>query len=694
MNHVYSAPVSPSLAGGREAATGSVVLSDPVILPNTSGLHARPASALASLAKRFQADIRILRADTEANAKSIVGIIGLGAEHGDALRVKASGGDAEQAVRALAALLAAGCNETDEDASPAVTVAAAQPVTAAANEIAGVPASPGLAIGRVFQFRRSAISVVEAGQGVEHEQARLYAALEAAWAQLEASKAGHADKARLQILAAHQELLTDPALVDGANEQVRAGKSAGFAWQQSYRHYAASLAALANPLLRERSHDVEDVGRRVLAVLAGVSQEAIPVPPDAILVAEDLSPSDTTSLDRSRVRGFCTATGGATSHVAILARALNLPAICGIDAAALAVADDTTVILDGVRGVLALNPDAARLAATRERIAQAAERRAVEQGSAHAPALTRDGHRIEVVANIRNAADARDAVAGGGDGVGLLRSEFLFENRETAPSESEQADEYCAVARALGQERVMVVRTLDVGGDKPLPYMPLPKEDNPFLGLRGVRVSLADPAFFRTQLRAIAQAAPLANLHVMFPMVASIEEFRAARRILREVFPADARVKVGVMIEVPSAALMAEQLAREADFFSIGTNDLTQYTLAMDRGHPRLARQADALHPAVLKMIEMTVAGAHRYGRWVGVCGGMASDPLAVPALVGLGVDELSVSVPAIAQVKAVVSRLSRAECAALAQELLLLGTADEVRARLLPFAEEGAAKA
>lgn len=694
MNHVYSAPVSPSLAGGREAATGSVVLSDPVILPNTSGLHARPASALASLAKRFQADIRILRADTEANAKSIVGIIGLGAEHGDALRVKASGGDAEQAVRALAALLAAGCNETDEDASPAVTVAAAQPVTAAANEIAGVPASPGLAIGRVFQFRRSAISVVEAGQGVEHEQARLYAALEAAWAQLEASKAGHADKARLQILAAHQELLTDPALVDGANEQVRAGKSAGFAWQQSYRHYAASLAALANPLLRERSHDVEDVGRRVLAVLAGVSQEAIPVPPEAILVAEDLSPSDTTSLDRSRVRGFCTATGGATSHVAILARALNLPAICGIDAAALAVADDTTVILDGVRGVLALNPDAARLAATRERIAQAAERRAVEQGSAHAPALTRDGHRIEVVANIRNAADARDAVAGGGDGVGLLRSEFLFENRETAPSESEQADEYCAVARALGQERVMVVRTLDVGGDKPLPYMPLPKEDNPFLGLRGVRVSLADPAFFRTQLRAIAQAAPLANLHVMFPMVASIEEFRAARRILREVFPEDARVKVGVMIEVPSAALMAEQLAREADFFSIGTNDLTQYTLAMDRGHPRLARQADALHPAVLKMIEMTVAGAHRYGRWVGVCGGMASDPLAVPALVGLGVDELSVSVPAIAQVKAVVSRLSRAECAALAQELLLLGTADEVRARLLPFAEEGAAKA
>jgi phosphocarrier protein FPr/phosphocarrier protein len=693
MNHVYPAPVSPSLAGGREAATGRVVLSDPVILPNPSGLHARPASALASLAKRFQSDIRLLRADSEANAKSIVGIIGLGAEHGDALRVKASGGDADQAVRALAALLAAGCNETDEEASPA-TVAAPQPVTAAANEIAGVPASPGLAIGRIFQFRRGTINVAEAGQGVEHEQARLYAALEAAWAQLEASKAGHADKARVQILAAHQELLTDPALIDGANEQVRAGKSAGFAWQQSYRHYAASLAALTNPLLRERSHDVEDVGRRVLAVLAGVSQEPIAVPPEAILVAEDLSPSDTTSLDRSRVRGFCTATGGATSHVAILARALNLPAICGIEAAALSLADDTVVILDGARGVLERNPDTARLAAARERIALAAERRAVEQGSAHAPALTQDGHRIEVVANIRNAADARDAVAGGGDGVGLLRSEFLFENRETAPSESEQADEYCAVARALGPERVLVVRTLDVGGDKPLPYMPLPKEDNPFLGLRGVRVSLADPAFFRTQLRAIAQAAPLSNLHVMFPMVASIEEFQAARRMLREVFPAGARVKVGVMIEVPSAALMAEQLAREADFFSIGTNDLTQYTLAMDRGHPRLARQADALHPAVLKMIEMTVAGAHRYGRWVGVCGGMASDPLAVPALVGLGVDELSVSVPAIAQVKAVVSRLSRAECAALAQELLLLGTADEVRARLLPFAEEGAAKA
>jgi phosphocarrier protein FPr/phosphocarrier protein len=389
------------------------------------------------------------------------------------------------------------------------------------------------------------------------------------------------------------------------------------------------------------------------------------------------------------VLGFCTTTGGATSHVAILARSLGIPAICGIDARALQLADGTPVVLDGSHGSLRRNPSADELEQARERIGREAARRETDKLAASKLAMTADGHRIEVVANIRNAQEARDAVAAGAEGVGLLRSEFLFDARDTAPSEDEQAAEYCAVAQALGRERPLVIRTLDVGGDKPLSYLPLPKEDNPFLGLRGVRVSLERPDIFRTQLRAILRAAPLCNLHVMFPMIATVEEVRAARHILQdEAGDRAASVKVGVMIEVPAAALIAEPLAREVDFFSIGTNDLTQYTLAMDRGHPQLAKQADALHPAVLRLIGMTVEGAHQHGKWVGICGGIASDAMAVPVLAGLGIDELSVSIPAVGSVKAQLARITMSEARQLAVEVLRLGTAAEVREHLSGFAD------
>ncbi|WP_250518583.1 phosphoenolpyruvate--protein phosphotransferase, partial [Caballeronia sp. ATUFL_M1_KS5A] len=485
------------------------------------------------------------------------------------------------------------------------------------------------------------------------------------------------------------ELLDDPDLTDAAIAGISDGKSAGFAWRAAFETQASNLERVDNALLRERAGDIRDVGRRVLALLAGVKQAHIDVADESILIAEELSPSDTASLDRSKVLGFCTTTGGATSHVAILARSLGIPAICGIDEDALQLPDGTLVVLDGSHGSLRRNPSADDLAKARERIDRQTKKREEEKVAASKQAVTADGHRVEVVANIRNAQEARDAVAAGAEGVGLLRSEFLFDNRDTAPSEDEQAAEYCAVAEALGRERPLVVRTLDVGGDKPLSYLPLPKEDNPFLGLRGVRVSLDRPDMFRTQLRAILRAAPIGNLHIMFPMVASIEEVRAAKRLLQE--EAGDRidsVKVGVMIEVPSAALIAEPLAREVDFFSIGTNDLTQYTVAMDRGHPKLAKQADALHPAVLRLIGMTVDGAHKHGKWVGVCGGIASDAMAVPVLVGLGIDELSVSVPAVGSIKAQLARLTMGEARQLAAKVITLGTAAEVRALLAPYAE------
>lgn len=680
------------------AGAGGAIVSDEVALPNPVGLHARPAAVFAAEAKKYKSDIRLLRGSDSANAKSVVALMVLATKFGDNVRVEATGPDAGEAVGVLARLLAEGSGEKAADApapaqagvapasEPAVTKRA-QP--ADANEFTGVSASPGIAVGKIVQFRQEVIDVAEAGESPPRERARLEAARHEARQHIEVLKAKLTDPSKAQILDAHLELLEDPDLHDMAIGAISEGKSAAFGWRGAFEQQANTLEKLDNPLLRERAGDIRDVGRRVLALLAGVKQAQIKVPADSILIAEELSPSDTASLDRGKVLGFCTTTGGATSHVAILARSLGIPAICGIDEDALQLANDTLVVLDGTHGSLRRNPGAEELEKARERIERQAARREEEKRSANKLAATADGHRVEVVANIRNAQEARDAVAAGAEGVGLLRSEFLFDNRDTAPSEDEQAAEYCAVAEALGRERPLVVRTLDVGGDKPLSYIPLPKEDNPFLGLRGVRVSLDRPDLFRTQLRAILRAAAIGNLHVMFPMVAALEEVREAKRILfEEAGDRASAIKVGVMIEVPSAALIAESLAREVDFFSIGTNDLTQYTLAMDRGHPKLAKQADALHPAVLRLIGMTVEGAHKHGKWVGICGGIASDAMAVPVLVGLGVDELSVSVPAVGSIKALLARLTMDTARQLATDVLQLGTAAEVRARLAPFAE------
>jgi phosphocarrier protein FPr/phosphocarrier protein len=694
------AALSVELVGGavEEETTGATgaILSDEVTLPNPAGLHARPAAVLAVEAKKYKSDIRLLRGSDSANAKSVVSLMGLATNFGDKVRVQAAGPDAAEAAGALARLLAAGSGEKPGDApAPAPGAAAASPAAdtrtapADANELTGVSASPGLAVGKVVQFRQEVIDVREAGESPQRERALFDSARHDARQQIEALKARLTDPSKAQILDAHLELLEDPDLNDMAIRSISEGKSAGFAWRDAFQQQAAMLEKLDNPLLRERAGDIRDVGRRVLGLLAGVKEARIDVPDESILIAEELSPSDTASLDRSKVLGFCTTTGGATSHVAILARSLGIPAICGIDEDALQLANGTPVVLDGSRGSLRRNPSAGELEKAHERIRRQTAKREDEKLAASKVAMTADGHRVEVVANIRNAQEARDAVAAGAEGVGLLRSEFLFDDRDTAPSEDEQAAEYCAVAEALGRERTLVVRTLDVGGDKPLSYLPLPREDNPFLGLRGVRVSLDRPDIFRTQLRAILRAAPIGNLHVMFPMITTIEEVRAARKILSEEAGDRAdSVKVGVMIEVPAAALIAEPLAREVDFFSIGTNDLTQYTLAMDRGHPKLAKQADALHPAVLRLIGMTVDGAHKHGKWVGVCGGIASDAMAVPVLVGLGIDELSVSVPAVGSIKAQLARLTMDEARKLAGEVLQLGTAAEVRALLAPFAE------
>jgi phosphocarrier protein FPr len=401
------------------------------------------------------------------------------------------------------------------------------------------------------------------------------------------------------------------------------------------------------------------------------------------LIAEDLAPSDTAALDRTRVMGFCTTRGGATSHVAILARSLGLPALAGIEPAALEIPNGTPVILDGAKGTLRLNPPPEEIKLIRVAQERAEQRRKEDLAHAHEPAVTLDGKRVEVVANIGGLKDAARIAEFGGEGVGLLRSEFLFMDRNSAPTEDEQFETYRAIAQAVGNTYPLIARTLDVGGDKPLAYLPIPKEDNPFLGERGVRVALDRPDILRAQLRAILRASPFGKVSVMFPMISSLDELREVKAILAEECKnlGIAPIPTGIMVEVPATAVMAVQFAREADFFSIGTNDLTQYTLAMDRGHPKLAPQVDGLSPGVLHLIAQTVKGAHSAGRWVGVCGGIASDPHGVPILLGLGVDELSISLPAIPAIKGQIRKLRMEDCRELAQKALAAESAAEVRA-------------
>jgi phosphocarrier protein FPr len=380
-----------------------------------------------------------------------------------------------------------------------------------------------------------------------------------------------------------------------------------------------------------------------------------------ILLTTDLSPSDTVTLDMPRVLGFCTVTGGANGHTAILARALGLPAIVGGGERLLSLPNGTPAILNGDTGTLTLEPDEEALSAARHLQQELQARRAAALSAAHAPAITTDGRRVEVVANIGSVADARQAMTFGAEGVGLLRTEFLFLDRAEAPTEDEQFAVYRDIALAMAGQPV-IIRTLDIGGDKPLPYLTLAHEENPFLGQRGIRLCLARPELLRTQLRAILRAAPFGKLRIMFPMITTIEDWSAARQMTLEVqaeLKAPA-VELGIMVEVPAAALLARAFAPEIDFFSIGTNDLTQYTLAMDRTNPAVSAQADGLHPAVLHLIEMTVQAAHAHGKWVGVCGELGANPQAVPILLGLGVDELSVSVPAIPTVKAQVRQLTQ----------------------------------
>ncbi|QJI27507.1 phosphoenolpyruvate--protein phosphotransferase [Pseudomonas sp. ADAK18] len=663
---------------------GDALFSKPLTLPNANGLHARPAAVFAQAAKGFKASIYLHKQTQSANAKSLVAIMALQTVQGDTLQVSAAGDDAEAAIKALVTLLAEGCGET----VVAAPVETPEPVAPASSPslLRGVCASPGSAFGQVVQVAEPELDITEAGAGEAVERVALVSGLLQATEALQALQAKAVGSAQAEIFRAHQELLEDPTLLDQAHALLAQGKSAAFAWNSATAATAMLFQGLGSALLAERAADLADVGQRVLKLILGVKDSAWDLPEQAILIAEQLTPSQTASLDSRKVLGFVTVGGGATSHVAILARALGLPAICGVPMQVLALANGSQVLLDADKGELHLDPDLAeieQLQASRQRQVLRRQRE-VEQASL--AATTRDGHHVEVTANVASLQEVEQSLSLGGEGVGLLRSEFLYLDRNRAPSPEEQAGTYSAIARALGPDRNLVVRTLDVGGDKPLAYVPMDSETNPFLGLRGIRLCLERPELLREQFRAILACAGLTRLHIMLPMVSLLSELRLARKILQEEAQALGLTelpKLGIMIEVPSAALMADLFAPEVDFFSIGTNDLTQYTLAMDRDHPRLASQADSFHPAVLRLIASTVKAAHAHGKWVGVCGALASEALAVPMLIGLGVDELSVSVPLIPTIKATVRELNLADCQLIARQVLGLEEAAQVREAL-----------
>ena len=650
------------------------------------GLHARPAAQLAGSLRELAADVRLAARDREANARSTAALMALGVQAGEEVELRASGPDARAALDALERALA---GPGLARAQPIVVRAAAAPVPeappAAPGRLRGVIASRGIAVGAAAQLRRPEPSVAEQGSGAAHESAALDQARALVRGRLQRRAGGPADTGG-EIAEAHLALLDDPELLAAAREGIGAGKSAAFAWRAALREQARVLGTLADPRLRERADDLLDLETQVLLALAGPGAAAAPVIPEgAIVIARDLLPSQVLALEPARVGGLASAQGGATSHAAILAAAMGIPALMALGTEALAIKDGTPLVLDAERGILEVDPGEARLTALRAELARRAVRRGAAREAAQRPGHTADGERIEVFANVGSVSEAHAAVRNGAEGCGLLRTEFLFLERQAAPGEAEQREAYQQIADALGA-RPLTVRTLDAGGDKPIAYLPLPAEENPALGLRGVRTSLAYPDLLRVQLRAILGVRGAGAPRVLLPMITDLAELESVRALIAEL-AADlcpgAPVSVGVMIETPASAVLAERFARVADFLSIGTNDLTQYTLAMDRGHPGLAARLDALHPAVLELIATSAAGARAHGRHAAVCGGLASEPLAAPLLVGLGVNELSAVPAVIPEVKARLAAVSLERCRALAAEARRQESAAAVRALL-----------
>ena len=644
-----------------------------IILPPGHGIHARPAAAIVACARRFDAEIDLATETTTAPATSAVALMTLGLGGGDHAILRASGPDAERAIDALANLIEAQW-ESEGAFSPI------RELPKAANG-RGVTAVPGIAIGVVARLRPAKLEPPAKGQGIAIETATLDAALDHVRSALQTRSVG-GSPAQADIARAHLALLDDPRLYSAANDAIEKGSSAGAAWRQAIAPDLAALRAVADDRIAARADDLIDLERQVVAATLGASGSVAKVPGNAVLIAEDLLPSELMSLDIGSLSAIALAGGGPTSHVAIIAAAHAIPMVVALGDDVLLLEDGARVVVDADAGtVVAAVPDIET--AAEAKISANLSRRVAAQADAAAPCRLADGTRLEIFANLGSLQDAELAMAAGAEGCGLLRTELLFLDRDSAPDEEEQLALYAAIAECL-EGRPLIIRTFDIGGDKPVRYLPIAAEENPALGLRGIRVGLEHPHLLDTQLRAILRAAAPRQCRILVPMVASVDELLTVRG-RAEAAATDVGyggpVSVGAMIETPAAAITADLLAPAADFFAIGTNDLAQYTLAMDRGNAAVASQIDGLHPSVLRLIAATASAGAAHGRPVGVCGGLASDLVAAPILIGLGVTELSAVPSIIPELKARVGLLSHAACAELATKALQQTSATAVRA-------------
>lgn len=664
---------------------------------NEHGLHARPAARLVSEVRALDASVRLRNLTTGSGpvpASSLTRVATLDARRSHQIEIRASGPQAKEAVERLLTLAGRLFDEVGRAADrPAQaeswSASSSEPSSAVASSSATgpLPASPGIAIGPVRTLKAVPIEIDQDVIGdAASEWGRIVESVAEVTRDIEHVRVLTARETGAQeasIFDAHLTLLADSEMLADVKDRIAEGVGAPAAWAACLADVERQWAELSDPYLRERAEDVHAVGQQVLRNLTGATAERVLAV--GVLVARDLTPAQAAGLDAERVRGVVLAYGSTSSHAAILARARDIPLVVAAGPDVLNIPEGTLIVIDGGSGELHIDPDPDVLGQFQRRAGELAERRARELALAGQPTVSRDNVSFEVAANVGSVADARSALACGADGAGLVRTEFLFLDRSTAPDLAEQEQEYAAIADAMGGRRV-TLRTLDVGGDKPLPYLPAPFEQNPFLGLRGIRLSLERRDLFREQLVAICHSARRWPTSVMFPMISTLGELIEARQILDEAagpsgLPADLRV--GIMVEVPAAALKIESFLPHLDFVSIGTNDLTQYTLAAERGNPGVALLSDALDPGVLQLIHR-VCRAARGQVDVAVCGEAASDELSIPVLVGLGVHELSVAPAAVPRVKAILRQLEVARCRVMAEEALTLASPKEVRRLVL----------
>ena len=559
--------------------------------------------------------------------------------------------------------------------------------------IKGIAAAPGIAIGRVF-VKKEAETLIEkkAVADINGELDRLDYALTQAKQELTALKETTAEKMgekNAEIFQAHLMFLSDPEFIAGIEQQISQDKiNAEFAVQQMVEHYVRLFAQLTSAYMRGREADIKDVGARIISILQNKKKIAGKPAQKGIIWARNLTPSDTTQLDSTQVLGIISGEGSMTSHSSIIARSMGIPAVVGIGTDL--IIDDlegSNVIIDGNKGLVFLNPAQQLIKDYRQKLAELKEQQSRLKQFINKKAVTRDGERVEVAGNIGTAAEVELILNNGGEGVGLFRTEFLYMNRGELPTEDEQFVVYSEVARKMGKQKV-IIRTLDIGGDKQLAYLEQPEEMNPFLGYRAIRMSLDQPKIFKSQLKAILRANQYGNIKLMYPMISSVEEIKEANRVLQECRTElevegkefDRNLEVGIMIETPAAAVIADALAQEVDFFSIGTNDLIQYTIAVDRSNEKIANLHQAYHPAVLRLIKKTIEQAHRQGIWVGMCGEASADQLLLPFLLGAGLDEFSMNAGSILRIKAELTKWTREEAKKITEQTLKLKNTAQIK--------------